>query len=79
INTADASQLALLPNVGAKVAQRIVDYRAEHGAFAKTSDLTEVKGIGAKSFERIASYVSVEGKMTLTTNIASPRKPRAKK
>ncbi|HKR63985.1 MAG TPA: helix-hairpin-helix domain-containing protein, partial [Thermoanaerobaculia bacterium] len=46
INTADASQLALLPNVGAKVAQRIVDYRAEHGAFAKTSDLTEVKGIG---------------------------------
>ncbi len=46
INTADAAQLALLPRVGAKAAQRIVDYRKEHGAFKTTSDLMQVKGFG---------------------------------
>ncbi len=46
INTADVAQLSLLPRIGAKVAQRIIDYRKEHGPFAKTSDLMQVKGIG---------------------------------
>jgi len=31
INTADITQLSYLPRVGEKVAQRIVDYRKEHG------------------------------------------------
>ena len=78
INTADASQLELLPRVGEKAAQRIVAYRKEHGAFKKTSDLMQVKGIGAKTFELLSPYIVVEGKTTLTTSIASPRKPRAK-
>ncbi|HEX8151927.1 MAG TPA: helix-hairpin-helix domain-containing protein [Thermoanaerobaculia bacterium] len=46
INTAEAAQLALLPRVGPKAAQRIVEYRKEHGPFRKTSDLMQVKGIG---------------------------------
>jgi competence protein ComEA len=46
INTADATQLSNLPRVGIKVAQRIVDYRAAHGPFARTSDLMQVKGFG---------------------------------
>ena len=46
INTADAAQLAMLPRVGAKAAQRIADYRKEHGSFKKTSDLMQVKGFG---------------------------------
>lgn len=79
INTASPTQLALLPGVGAKGAQRIVDYRNEHGSFRKTSDLMQVKGIGAKSFERMAPYISLSGSTTLTSKIASPRKPRAKK
>ncbi|HKR63984.1 MAG TPA: helix-hairpin-helix domain-containing protein [Thermoanaerobaculia bacterium] len=79
INTADATQLALLPRIGEKVAQRIVAYRGEHGAFKKTSDLMQVQGIGAKTFERLSSYVTVDGKTTLTSEIKSPRKPRAKK
>jgi len=44
INTADTAQLAMLPRVGAKAAQRIADYRKEHGNFKKTSDLMQVKG-----------------------------------
>ncbi|HJQ40442.1 MAG TPA: helix-hairpin-helix domain-containing protein [Thermoanaerobaculia bacterium] len=79
INSADASQLAFLPRVGPKAAERIIAYRTEHGPFKKASDLMQVKGIGAKTFERLSQYVAVEGKTTLSSKISSPRKPRAKK
>lgn len=79
INTADASQLALLPRVGPKAAERIIAYRTEHGPFKKAADLMQVKGFGAKTYEGLSSYVSVEGKTTLSSKIKSPRKPRAKK
>ena len=46
INTAEASQLSLLPRVGLKAAQRIVDYRTQHGPFHKATDLMQVKGFG---------------------------------
>ena len=46
INTADVAQLSLLPRVGEKAAQRIVDYRTQHGAFQKTTDIMQVKGFG---------------------------------
>ena len=79
INTATASQLAMLPGVGASSAQRIVEYRTEHGPFKKAADLLQVKGVGAKTFERLSSYVSVDGATTLKAKVSSPRKPRAKK
>ena len=79
INSADAVQLSLLPRVGAKAAQRIVDYRREHGLFKKTSDLMQVKGFGDKKYQHLASYLSVDGKTTLTQKVKSPRKPRAPK
>ena len=79
INTADASQIALLPRVGLKAAQRVIDYRNEHGPFKKTTDLMQVKGFGDKTFEHLSAYVAVEGKTTLTEKIRSPRKPRASK
>jgi competence protein ComEA len=79
INTADVSQLSLLPRVGAKAAQRIVDYRREHGPFKKTTDLMQVKGFGEKSYERLASLLTVDGKTTLTAKVQSPRKPRTAK
>lgn len=78
INTADAGQLALLPRVGLKTAQRIVEYRTEHGAFAKATDLMQVKGFGDKTFERLSSYIVVKGDTTLSTKVQGPRKPRAK-
>jgi comEA protein len=77
INTADVTQLSLLPRIGAKVAQRIVDYRKEHGAFKAVTDLMQVKGIGDKSFERLSPYLTIDGKTTLTEKIQGPHKPRS--
>jgi competence ComEA-like helix-hairpin-helix protein len=79
INTADASQLALLPRIGEKVAQRIIEYRTEHGPFKKVTDLMQVKGVGAKTFEGLSAYIAVDGKTTLSGKIRSPRKAATKK
>jgi competence protein ComEA len=79
LNTADASQLAFLPYVGAKAAERIIEYRKAHGSFAKTTDLMEVKGFGEKSFERVRAYLTVEGKTTLSEKVHGARKPRTSK
>lgn len=79
INSADASQLSLLPRVGPKAAERIIAYRTQNGPFKKTSDLMQVKGIGAKTYELLAPHISVDGKTTLSSKVRSPRKPRAKK
>ncbi|HEY5609868.1 MAG TPA: helix-hairpin-helix domain-containing protein [Thermoanaerobaculia bacterium] len=79
INTAEASQLELLPRIGAKAAQRIIEYRKANGSFKKATDLMQVKGIGDKTFELLAQHVVVEGKTTLSSAVPSPRKPRAPK
>lgn len=79
INTATADQFALLPRVGVKTGERIVEYRTANGPFKKTTDLMQVKGIGDKSFELISAYLVVEGKTTLTEEQRAPRKPRASK
>jgi len=79
LNTADTAQLSLLPRIGTKTAQRIVDYRREHGLFKKTSDLMQVKGFGDKKYQHLAAYLTVDGKTTLTEKVKSPRKPRAPK
>ncbi len=79
INTADAAQLALLPRVGAKAAERIIAYRTDHGPFKKPTDLMQVKGFGDKNFELVSSYISVNGKTTLASKVKSPSiKQRAK-
>lgn len=79
INTADVAQLSLLPRVGAKAAQRIVDYRTQHGRFAKPTDIMQVKGFGDKSYEKLSSYIAIDGQSTLTEKVRSPRKPRSSK
>jgi len=76
INTADAAQLSYLPRVGAKAAQRIIEYRTQHGAFHKTTDLMQVKGFGEKRFNQVSTYLTVDGKTTLATKISIPRKSR---
>ncbi len=76
LNTADAAQLQLLPRVGAKAAQRIVDFRKAHGNFAKTTDLMQVKGFGEKRFQALAPYLTIDGKTTLNSKVSIARGPR---
>ena len=69
INQATAAQLAMLPRIGEKVAERIVDYRKQHGNFSRPEDLMEVKGIGEKLFVHLKPYVTVSGPTTVTEKI----------
>jgi len=59
INTASLADLDKLPRIGPKVAQRILDYRKEHGPFKRIEDLMKVKGIGEKTFARLKDLVTV--------------------
>jgi hypothetical protein len=58
-NTAPADSLELLPGVGRIIADRIVEYRAQH-RFQKEIDITEVKGVGAKLYEQIRPYLRIQ-------------------
>lgn len=60
INTATSSQLERLPRIGPKMAQRILTYRSEHGAFQRVEDLTNVRGIGEKTLAKLQPLVFVE-------------------
>ncbi len=59
INTAGAAELDKLSGVGPALAERIIQYRTEHGPFGRPEDLENVSGIGAKTYEKMASQVSV--------------------
>jgi len=72
INQATPAQLALLPRVGAKAAERIVEYRKAHGGvFGQLEELMEVKGVGEKRFSELKPYVTLTGATTLTAKIRS--------
>lgn len=60
INSASVKELQTLPQIGAVVAQRIVDYREEHGKFSKIEEIMKVKGVGEKTFLKIKPLISVE-------------------
>jgi competence protein ComEA len=68
INTASAVELAYLPRLGAKVAERIVAHRKEK-PFARPEDLMEVKGIGEKLFLTLKPFVAVSGPTTLDAKV----------
>ncbi len=59
INTARKEQLMTLPGVGEATAERILEYRHDHGPFTSLDDLLNVKGIGKKKLERIAPCCTI--------------------
>ncbi len=59
INKASVEELTSLPGIGPKIAQRIVEYRTQHGPFKRKEELLNVQGIGPKKFERLKDRITL--------------------
>ncbi|WP_051707764.1 ComEA family DNA-binding protein [Saccharopolyspora rectivirgula] len=59
VNTATAEQLEQLPGIGEVTAERILQWRAEHGAFSNVDQLLEVEGIGEAKLDRLRDEIEV--------------------
>ena len=73
INTADASELALLPRVGPSVSGRIIQFREDNGPFESVEDLMLVRGIGEKTFALLEPHVTISGETTLDQKVKIKR------
>jgi competence protein ComEA len=59
LNTAGVEELDTLPKVGPVLAQRIVDWRKEHGPFKAVEELDAIDGVGAKMLEALLPLVTI--------------------
>ncbi len=59
LNTASRHLLTYISGLGATLAQNIVDYRAEKGAFSSRKELLKVPRMGEKSFEQCAGFLRI--------------------
>jgi len=57
INTADLQGLQALYGIGPAFAQRILEYRREHGPFQAPEELMQVKGIGPAKYEKLKEQI----------------------
>ena len=57
LNTATVEQLDQLEGIGPATAQKILDWRSEHGGFGSVEDLLQISGIGPKRFETLREKV----------------------
>jgi competence ComEA-like helix-hairpin-helix protein len=60
LNTADERLLMVLPGVGKTLANRIVAYRRDRGAFSSVEELSNIKGFKGGRFQKIRNQVYVE-------------------
>jgi len=58
INTASATELDVLPNIGAVRAADIISYRETNGPFQTIEEIKNIKGIGDKSFEELKDLIT---------------------
>ncbi|AOW21325.1 Tex family protein [Urechidicola croceus] len=60
INTASESLLSYVSGIGPKLAENIVNYRTENGAFASRNEIKKVTRLGAKAFEQGAPFLRIK-------------------
>ena len=60
INKASVAELASVPGIGPKIAERILEYRNKNGKFKSKEEIMNVKGIGEKKYEKIKNSITVE-------------------
>jgi competence protein ComEA len=58
LNTATVEQLDGLPGVGPVTAQKILDYRQQHGAFSSVDELDAIPGIGPARLDQLRELVA---------------------
>jgi uncharacterized protein len=61
LNTASKHLLSYVSGIGPALAQNIVDYRSENGAFLSRQDLLKVRRLGDKAFEQCAGFLRITG------------------
>ncbi|OAV71089.1 RNA-binding protein [Bacteroidales bacterium Barb4] len=73
VNTASKHLLAYISGLGPALAQNIVNYRAEHGAFSSRRELLKVPRMGEKAFEQSAGFLRIpDGKNPLDNSAVHP-------
>ena len=75
INTATSEQLQTLTGIGEVIAQRIIDYREEHGPFTSIDELLNVKGIGEITLSKFRNDVTVSPPDDNDETTATEEKP----
>ena len=73
INTASKSLLSYVSGIGEKMAENIVAYRAENGAFEERKQLKKVPRLGEKAYQQAAAFIRISnGKNPLDNSAVHP-------
>lgn len=73
LNTASKSLLSYVSGIGEKMAENIVNYRTENGAFEDRKQLKKVPRLGEKAFQQAAAFIRIsQGKNPLDNSAVHP-------
>lgn len=61
LNTASPYLLSYVAGIGPALAENIIEYRTEHGAYRSREELKKVKRLGEKAFEQCAGFLRIPG------------------